>query len=105
MIYAQIEISLDQQLPKNPPEGWEALKDKILSFSHDIDATWRGSGHGKMGLFIEVSDERIYIPLSILKRIQNCEYLFSVLLTSAESLICYFLLTATYVLRPMRGYL
>lgn len=74
MIYAQKEISLDQQLPENPPEGWDALKDEILSFSHDIDATWRESGHGKIGLFIVVSDDRTYVPSSILKRITVSTY-------------------------------
>jgi hypothetical protein len=69
MVYAQKEISLDQQLPAEPPRGWEALKDEILSFSYDIDSVWREAGHGKTGLFIIVSDERRYRPPSIQQRI------------------------------------
>lgn len=65
MVYAQKEILLDQQLPTNPPAGWEAVKDEILSFSHAIDFTWSAAGHGRTGVFIVVSDERPYFPLSL----------------------------------------
>lgn len=64
MVYAQKEIVLDQQLPMNPPMGWAALKDEILSHSLDADSGWEAAGHQKMGLFIVVSDERPYFPAS-----------------------------------------
>lgn len=69
MVYAQKEISLDQQLPSDPPAGWLTLKDEILSFSTSHDTAWDAAGHGKVGLFIVVSDERTYLPLSIRQRI------------------------------------
>jgi len=49
MVYAQKEILLDQQLPTNPPTGWAAVKDEILSFSHNTDSDWKAAGHGKTG--------------------------------------------------------
>lgn len=68
MVYAQKEILLDQQLPTNPPTGWAAVMDEILSFDRDIDSAWKAAGHGKTGLFIVVSAERPYFPLSFLQR-------------------------------------
>lgn len=74
MVYNQKEILLDQQLPMNSATGWAALKDKILTYSHDTDVTWEAAGHGKMGLFIIVSDERPYFPTSF-QQLRNCESL------------------------------
>lgn len=68
MVYAQKEILLDQQLPTNPPTGWAAVKDEILSFSHDTDSNSTAAGHGQTGLFIVVSDERPYFPPSFLQQ-------------------------------------
>ncbi|KAJ0106930.1 hypothetical protein J7T55_011025 [Diaporthe amygdali] len=68
MVYAQKEILLDQHLPTNPPTGWAAMRDEILSFSHDTDSNWNAAGHGKTGLFVVVSDERPYFPLSFLQQ-------------------------------------
>lgn len=68
MVYAQKEILLDQLLPTNPPSGWAAVKDEILSFSHDTDSNWKDAGHGQTGLFIEVTDERPYFPPSFLQQ-------------------------------------
>lgn len=68
MVYAQKEVLLDQQLPIDPPMGWAAVKDEILSFSHNTDSTWKTAGHGKMGLFIIVSDEQPYRPESFLQQ-------------------------------------
>lgn len=65
MVYAQKEIVLDQQLPNDPPTGWVAMKDEILSFSDNTDSHWEAFGHGKMGVFIVVSDERPYFPQSL----------------------------------------
>lgn len=39
MVYAQKEIPLDHQLPTDPPTGWQAVKNEILSFIHDTDTT------------------------------------------------------------------
>lgn len=69
MVYAQKEVLLDQQLPPNPPTGWAAVQDEILSFSHDTDSDWKAAGHGKTGLFIVVSDERAYFPQSLRQQI------------------------------------
>lgn len=68
MVYAQKEIPLDRQLPTDPPTGWKAVKNEILSFSYDTDSTWKVAGYGKTGLFIVVSDERRYFPLSLQQR-------------------------------------
>lgn len=93
MVYAQKEILLDQQLPTNPPTGWAAMQDEILSFSHDTDTNWNAAGHGKTGLFIVVSDERPYFPLSFLQ--QNTElFIFDYplhLLAARDLLTCHFL--------------
>lgn len=68
MVCAQKEIPLDHQIPTDPPTGWETVKNEILSFRHDNDSTCEAAGHGKTGLFIVVSDERRYFPLSLQQR-------------------------------------
>lgn len=94
MVYAQKEILLGQQLPMDPPMGWAAVKDEILSFGHNTDSSWEAAGHGKMGLFIVVSDERPYWPQS-LEQLTTVSYLSLVrplyLLAAGDLLTCYFL--------------
>lgn len=68
MVCAQKEVPLDHQLPTDPPTEWEAVKNEILSFRHDTDSTWEAAGHGNTGLFIVISDERRYFPLSLQQR-------------------------------------
>lgn len=69
VVYAQKEITLDSQLPADLPIEWVSLKDEILSFSTSDDSIWESAGHGKMGLFIIVSDGRRYVPPSFKQRI------------------------------------
>lgn len=73
MVYAQKEVCLDEDLPPNPPEGWESLKTDILSFSTSQDAKLEASGHGKTGVFIIVCEERSYYPPSMDENV--CEFL------------------------------
>lgn len=65
MVYAQKELSLERDLPADPPEGWDSLKNDILSFSNSQDAVLEPSGHGKTGVFIIVCEERSYYPPSM----------------------------------------
>lgn len=80
MVYAQREVLLDDTLPVSPPEGWDTLRDEILSFSTSKDAILEASGHGKTGLFVVVCDDRSYYPPSIEQRIPVYSFLSSVLL-------------------------
>lgn len=69
MVFAQKEISLNTQLPEKPPAGWETLKNEIMVFSTtEDDVGWQVAGHGKVGLFIIVSDDRQFTPSSIEQR-------------------------------------
>lgn len=69
MIYAQKEVCFEEDLPADPPEGWGALKNEILSFSTSEDAILEASGHGKTGVFVIVCEERSYTPPSIDQRV------------------------------------
>lgn len=69
MVYAQREVLPEENLPAEPPGGWDGLRNGILSFSTSEDAIWEASVHGKTGLFIVVCDEGNYTPTSIEQRI------------------------------------
>ncbi|KAG8165847.1 hypothetical protein KVR01_004399 [Diaporthe batatas] len=79
MVYAQKEVRLEEDLPMDPPEGWDALKDEILSFSTSEDTTLEAFGHGKTGIFVIVCEERSYTPLSIHQRPSHCDQCEAVL--------------------------
>ncbi|KUI72098.1 hypothetical protein VM1G_08045 [Cytospora mali] len=68
LVHAQKEIVLDG-LPTDPPAGWASLTEGIMSFSTgEDDDQWKEAGHGKMGLFIVVSENRHILPPSVKKR-------------------------------------
>lgn len=69
MAYAQKEVRVEEDLPADPPEGWDALKNEILSFSTSEDAISEKSGHGKTGVFVIICEERSYTPSSIDERV------------------------------------
>lgn len=69
LTFAQKEILLNTQLPEQLPTGWERLKDEIMSFTTTADSEgWQAAGHGSIGLFIIVSDNRYVVPPSIEQR-------------------------------------
>lgn len=69
MVYAQREVRPEEDLPADPPEGWDALKNEILSFTASKDAISEASGHGNTGVFVIVCETRSYIPPSIRQRV------------------------------------
>lgn len=69
MVYAQKEVRPEEDLPVDPPEGFDALKNEILSFSTSEDAIFDKSGHGKTGVLVIVCEERSYTPRSIEERV------------------------------------
>lgn len=70
IVYAQKEVCLEQDLPADPPEGWDALKNEILSFSFSQDAISDTTGHGKTGVFVIVCEDSSYFPPSIDQRVR-----------------------------------
>lgn len=68
MVYMQKEVLLDKTLPVDPPEGWDTLRNKILSFGTSEDVILKASGHGKKGLFVVICNDRSYYPPSIEQR-------------------------------------
>lgn len=71
MVYAQKEVRPQEDLPADPPEKWDALKNENISFTGSKDAISEGSGHGKTGIFVIVCETRSYIPLSIRQRVRT----------------------------------
>lgn len=69
MAYAQKEVRVKEDLPADPPEGWDALKNEILSFSTSEDVISEKPGHGKTGVFVIICEERSYTPPSIDERV------------------------------------
>lgn len=91
MVYAQKEVCLPEDLPIDPPEGWDSLKNEILSFGTSKDnRISEESGHGKTGVFIVVCEERSYTPPSIAQRVGEyikLRYYFELLTEHNTSLL------------------